>query len=215
MSRFAEAKLSGYRRNRYLCTKLHRSQDIGFADEEALPLAGGLGGYRAPREMTCTQTKPSAKFNKTKEIRRSGFLHFICATQCATSFVRSTTSFATGNIICAKHNILCRRQHHLCEAQHHLPQETSFVRSTTSFAAGNIICAKHNITRKRCQGSVNYRMLIVKILRFMPMTRIPMLILDAVVNEINKSVLRKRICLRIFNAVFMCQYVIDLILVLL
>ena len=124
MSPFTEAKLSGYRRNHYICTKLHCSQDIGFADEEALPLAGGLGGYRAPREMTCTQTKPSAKFNKTKEIRRSGFLHFICATQCATSFVRSTTSFATGNIICAKHNIICRRQHHLCEAQHH-PQAVS------------------------------------------------------------------------------------------
>ena len=148
MSRFAEAKLSGYRRNRYICTKLHRSQDIGFADEEVLPLAGGLGGYRAPREMICTQTKPSAKFNKTKEIRRGGFLPFICATQGATSFVRSTTSFAAGNII-------CRRQHHLCEAQHPPQAGSRFCklpyafRQDTSFYANDPNTNAY--TRRSCQ----------------------------------------------------------------
>ena len=36
-----------------------------------------------------------------------------------------------------------------------------------------------------------------------------MLIFDAVVNEIHKSVLTEGICLRIFDTVFMCQHVID------
>ena len=54
-SRFAEAKLLGYRRNLCSCAGFEHSRDIGFADEisrrleNALPLAGGVGGESAAR----------------------------------------------------------------------------------------------------------------------------------------------------------------------
>ena len=54
-------------------------------------------------------------------------------------------------------------------------------------------------------------MLIVKILGLMPMAGVPMLIFDAVIDKIHKSILPEGICLRIFDAIFMSEDVIDLV----
>ncbi len=41
--------------------------------ENALPLAGGLGGEAAARRIFRTKAKPKAKYNKNVKIRRGGF----------------------------------------------------------------------------------------------------------------------------------------------
>ena len=64
-----------------------------------LPLAGGVGvGSQRLHEGVCTQTKPRAKYNKMRKIRRGGFFPFYQSAICGRRGVKERNPPAHGRI---------------------------------------------------------------------------------------------------------------------